>query len=271
MEKLMNIDRRIIYIVLLIGLIFPLISPLGIPVLVGETTEAMYKIVEDLPSGSVVMISVDFGPTAAADVNPQMVSAMNHIIQKGHKAVILGFWDQGVPFGTFVLNMALDAGYEYGKDIVHLGFVAGGEGAIRAMSQDIHQTFPRDYQGKPTSDFPLMQGIRNIKDVDAILEYAGGDPGFNAYIRQVVEENPGINYAAGVVTVSYPGSMPYYNSGQVKGLLQGLRGAAEYEILVGIPGAGASLMDAQSIGHLVIIAFILMGNLAYFATKGQKK
>jgi hypothetical protein len=270
-DKLLALDRRIIYIVLFIGLCFPLINPLGIPIKVGTTTQAMYDIVEDLPSGSIIMLSVDFGPTAAADVNPQLVTAMNHIIKKGHKAIILGFWEQGVPFGEVVLNMALDAGYKYGEDIVHLGYVAGGEGAIRAMSQDIKGTFPVDYQGKPSSSFALLKNVNDIKDVDAILEYAGGDPGLNAFIRQIVEENPGINYACGVVTVSFPGSLPFFQSGQVKGLLQGLRGAAEYEILVGIPGAGASLMDAQSIGHLVIIGFILIGNIAYFGSKGSKK
>ena len=271
MNKLLNVDRRIIYIILFVALTVPLVNPLGIPLQVGMTTQAMFDLTENLPNGSLVLVSVDFGPTAAPDVAPQLIAVMNHLIAKRHRVIILGFWEQGVPFGTQALQMALDAGYEYGVDIVHLGYVAGGEGAIQSMANNIKATFPVDYLGRRSDTFPLLQNVTDIRDIDLILEFAGGDPGFNAYLRQVVEAYPGVQYAVGVVTVSFPGVMPFFASGQIQGLLQGLRGAAEYEILNGIPGDGASLMDAQSLGHLVIIAFIILGNIAYFVTKAQEK
>ncbi len=36
--------------------------------------------------------------------------------------------------------------------------------------------------------------------------------------------------AGGVTAVSIPGRMPYLQSGQLSGILAGLRGAAEYEV-----------------------------------------
>jgi hypothetical protein len=65
--------------------------------------------------------------------------------------------------------------------------------------------------------------------------------------------------------------MPFVQAGQVKGLLQGLRGAAEYELLSGSAGIAAAGMDAQSLGHLLIIGSILVGNVAYFMSKKQPK
>ena len=62
---------------------------------------------------------------------------------------------------------------------------------------------------------------------------------------------------------------PYLNAGQLEGLLGGLSGAAEYEKLIGVPGTATIGMDAQSIAHILIILLIALGNIAYFATRGD--
>ena len=65
--------------------------------------------------------------------------------------------------------------------------------------------------------------------------------------------------------------LPYLQSGDLVGLLAGMSGAAQYEVLVDRPGLGLGGMDAQSISHLVIIALILIGNIAYVAVGRKKK
>lgn len=69
----------------------------------------------------------------------------------------------------------------------------------------------------------------------------------------------------------YSGLQHYIRSGQLKGFLGGLRGAAEYELLVGAPGKGCAGMDAQSLGHVTIIVFLILGNIGYFAAKKQRQ
>jgi len=46
---------------------------------------------------------------------------------------------------------------------------------------------------------------------------------------------------------------------------------SEYEKLVGVPGIGTSGMDAQSIAHLVIVLFIIFGNVAFFIERQRQK
>jgi len=64
---------------------------------------------------------------------------------------------------------------------------------------------------------------------------------------------------------------PYYEAGQLVGLSGGMKGSADYEQLVGAPGLATRGMDAQSFGHLLIISFIALGNVAYFMTRGRKR
>jgi len=49
-----------------------------------------------------------------------------------------------------------------------------------------------------------------------------------------------------------------------------LRGAAEYEKLLGIGSAGRRAMLAQAASHLYVLALILVGNIIYFASRARK-
>ena len=49
-----------------------------------------------------------------------------------------------------------------------------------------------------------------------------------------------------------------------------MKGAAEYEELVGAIGMATAGMGAQSMVHLMIIFFIIMGNIAYFIGRREK-
>ena len=79
-------------------------------------------------------------------------------------------------------------------------------------------------------------------------------------------------------------AIPYVESGQLKGILAGMPGAAEYEKMVYdyltneltnnneyinenasiTKGKAFSRMSAQSVAHLVMVSFILLGNLSYY-------
>jgi len=64
---------------------------------------------------------------------------------------------------------------------------------------------------------------------------------------------------------------PYLQAGQIEGIIGGLKGAAEYEKLVEHPGGGIVGMTAQSVGHIAIIIFIILGNIGYFAIRRKGK
>jgi hypothetical protein len=115
-----------------------------------------------------------------------------------------------------------------------------------------------------------MQQVTDANDVEIVMNFATGIPGPAEWVRQLGGYSPDI--LIGVVTVMGPQTEPYYQSGQIKGLLSGLRSAAEYEVRAGRPGRAAAGMDAQSLGHVVIIVAMALGNLAYFVgRKGGAK
>ena len=73
--------------------------------------------------------------------------------------------------------------------------------------------------------------------------------------------------AIGVTGVMATDYYPYLQSGRIFGLMGGLKGAAEYEQLADNPGPATKGMAMQMWAHLLIIAFIIVGNIGYFATR----
>jgi len=74
-----------------------------------------------------------------------------------------------------------------------------------------------------------------------------------------------------VTAVMGPENYPYLNSGQLKGLVAGLKGAAEYETLLGKPAIATRGMPAQSAVHILIIVLIVIGNILYLVEKRKRK
>ena len=55
------------------------------------------------------------------------------------------------------------------------------------------------------------------------------------------------------------------------GLLGGMKGAAEYEILMGYEGSAFRGMDIQSLVHFLIIGMVLLGNIGFFLSGRHKR
>lgn len=260
-----KLDRRWIYLLLVLVVLYPLVKPIGMPISVSDWTEAFYAEIEKLQPGDVVVLGIDYTPSGGPDVHPQVVALFDHLMKKNVKVVGISFIDTGPPQLQEILDtyMVEGKGKTYGVDFVNLGYLPGLETAIAAFASDMKRAAPVDFFNTKVENIPMMQNINSMHDVRVVADFATGIPGPAEWIRQVGQNYP-VTMLAGVVTVMGPQSEPYYQSGQLKGLLSGTRSAAEYEVRSGSPGKAAAGMDAQSLGHLVIIFAIGLGNLAYF-------
>jgi hypothetical protein len=264
---LANVDRRIIFVLIAAAVIIPLLAPIGLPVTVTPQSKSIYDEVEALPPGSNVIVSFDYDPAAAPEVHPMALSFLRHCFQKKHKVIIMALWPQGAQLAVrAVAEVGADFDLEYGRDYVNLGYKPGGDIVIKSMGSSIRDVFPRDMAGRATSSLPLMAKVNNLNDVALVMDLSAGDPGVPAWVR-VGNALYHRKIAGGSTAVSAPQFFPYLQTGQLIGLLGGLKGAAEYETLVNYPGAATSRMDSQSVAHLVIIAFIIFANAAYFISR----
>ncbi len=166
-------------------------------------------------------------------------------------------------------EIAAEYGKTYGIDFVNLGYRANYVAVMHGLASKIEDIFAYDYTGNAVADLPLMQNVKNYEDMEFI--YVVADNATIDYWITIVNAQYGIRVGGGVTAVMAPKMYSFVESKQLTGLLGGMKGAAEYEKLVGKLGSATRGMDSQSMVHLLVIFLVIMGNIGYFASGKKEK
>jgi hypothetical protein len=268
LQKLEKMDRRIIYLVVFLSLAIPLIWPIGLPISVGPETTALYKFIDSLPARTPVVVSFDTSPGGYGELSSGAIALLNHMAKKDLRCIGMGFFDTGPSLLQGALAGSLYKDKIYGTDYVNLGYLAGGENGISAVAKDVPGKFPKDFTGKTTAGMPALQGIATMKDIALIVTVSSGTPGVAEWIRQVGDPMK-VPMATVLVAVNVPNMTPYMNAKQLYGMIPSMKGAAGYEALIGMKALGTAGMDAQSISHLAILFFVILGNVIFYGTRNK--
>lgn len=265
-ERLGRVDNRIIYTLLIVVLIWPLAKPLGLPVSVGKYTQKSFDTIDALQAGDTVLFCAGYSVSGAGDIQAQAIAISRHLFGKGVKVIYFADVVEGPMVVENVLtNIPEIQGKTYGVDWVNLGYLAGGETAIATAAKGLKEAYPLEFRGGATDSLPILDGVNTAGDVALTVFFSTQNS--DMFVRQITPYGKPV--IGGLINTIVPQAEPYVNSGQLTSILAGLRGGAEYELLMKQPGVGLAAMDAQSMGHLLFILFIALANLAYFATRGK--
>jgi len=266
-DRMLRIDRRIIFALIGLFTLVPLLFPIGLPIKGSPEVRAVYDYIESLPEGSVFLLSMDFDPASKPELEPQAISLLRHAFTRNLRVIVMTLWLPGTGLAEQTISsVAQDFGKEKGKDYVFLGFSPGASALIIAMGQDLYKAFPSDYYDTPTKEIPLLKDVPNLRHIDYVVSLAAGTPGVETWYV-FGKDKYQFELGGGCTGVIAPGLYPLLRSGQINGLIGGLRGAAEYELLIGFEGSAAGGMDAQSATHMTIIVLVLLANLFYFISR----
>ena len=262
--KLLRLDRRAIFVLIALAILIPLLHPIGLPIRVSSEVKRVFDHIESLPAGSIVLLSLDFDPASKPELYPMAVGLLNHAFRRDLRVVGMTLWVTGTGMAEKVVSgVAAEHRKRRGLDYAFLGYSPGGANVIINMGQDLHTAFPTDHYGERTADLPVLRGVTSLRQVNYVVSLAAGTPGVESWYLYG-KEKYGFELGGGVTAVIAPGLYPFLDTGQINGLIGGLRGAAEYETLIGMKGKAMAGMDAQSAAHIIIIGLILLCNLFYF-------
>lgn len=266
--NLREIDRRWIFLLMAVLVLFPLLKPLRLPLAVSPPVRQYFETLEALKPGDVVLLSADFDPASAPELTPMLKASLEQLCRKNVRIVGTCLWPAGPPLLEQGLNeIAREKfGKEYGVDYVNLGFKEGREAVMLSMGNSIPETFPVDFRGTRVTELPLMKHIENLSSVAMLVNISAGYPGTKEWVQQT-QSRFQLRIISGCTAVSAPEYYAYLQAGQLQGLLGGMAGAAEYEAMVGFSGSATKGMDAQSLAHLLVILAILLGNLSQWAAR----
>jgi hypothetical protein len=269
-DKFLKIDRRYIFILVAIGVVIPLVFPLGLAVTVSPPVKNVYDELENLKPGTPVLVSVDFDPSTEPELGPMTAAVLRHCFKRKLPVILMNLHPGGPGLALAISDkVAKEMGAKEGVDYCFLGYKAGGTAVILSIGRDIRLSYPADYYNKPIDQIPMMKNIRSYSDIGLVVTLSGST--FPDVWVAYAHERFGAKIAAGVTAVMAADYYPYLSTGQMIGLIGGLKGAAEYEKLIGVPGNGLKGMDAQTIIHLLIVLLIILGNIAFLLMRRQQR
>ena len=270
LERLSNLDRRVIYIIITLAVILPFFFRIKMTIKPLPEVKAIYDYIESLTPSDIVFISGDYDPQVEAELSPMFDALVAHCFQKNVKVVVSNLFNlQGIGLVEPRLKKLADEYHKvYGVDYVFLGWRPGGSLLIMGMGENFCKTWETDYYGTRLVDLPLTKKIKNYDDIALVVDFTGSGV-YNLWIVYAYAQYRQ-KIAAGITAVMAADAYPALQAGQLIGIIGGLRGAAEYEQLIHKPSLGTVGMQSQSWAHIAIILFIILGNLGYLYTRKRK-
>jgi hypothetical protein len=228
-------------------------------------TRNYYNEINSLQEGDIVFDSWNMEFSGYMELKPGVLATHKMFIEKGVKLCIAFGHFEGVAIPPVVFGQlqAFMDRYDYteGEDYIIIGYVLPNEAAVAALSQDFHANVRVDWKGNSIEGTFLDQ-IENAGDFALINDYTTGlATTFEIRHMVLTYDTP---MAVNSIGVSVPGHLANLDAGLITSLLASTRGGAELEFLIDEPGPGLKSMDAFTLGHYMLIAFIVIGNVGHY-------
>lgn len=311
-DKMQALDRRYIYLVVALAIILPLVIPFNSRTYVTEPSENIYKKIDSFTGRKdrAVLMCFSHDASTMAELFPMEVAILRHCFQRNIQVFTICFIPAAKPLMDYALQTAKeDYTVQSGVDYVNFGYKPWGIflPIVLGMGDDVAKAVETDDEGRIVSNLEIMKEIKNYNEMNLVIDFAASAA---VYIWiEYARARFGANVAAGVTAVMAADNFPYLQTGQLIGMLAGLKGAAEYEKLVDVFATHKEMvngvetvvprefskevikdswiklsdiknpvyktarigMNAQTVAHIMIIVFIAVGNIGYFVNRKKNK
>jgi hypothetical protein len=270
-----TLDKRYLFLIIAAAVMLPFLTPISFEAEPGEETLRFSKALDDvIRSPEPVVVELAYGNQTVAEMEPIALALMRKLFHEKKPVIFLTLYETAAAYTRrYLAQMEKEYNLTYGEDYVFLGFASAFTVAIYKMGTSIEEVFHEDDRGTPIKEIPIMKGVESLKDVSAVIDIAANSLPRHWIIYGVSPH--GVSLLAACTAVQATDYFPFIQSGQIKGLITGGRAGAELETLLVREGVMKRAGDAtrslgsQSLSLLVILGFIIIGNIGYFA--GRKR
>lgn len=226
------------------------------------------SISQAIPENAPVLVAFDYDPSRTGEMEAAAAPMLDNLLLLKHPLLtFIASNESGSMLAERLMTGPL-AGHNYqsGVTYVNLGYLSGGQLGIRAFAQNPPSAAPVDISLQSAWTLPPLQGLTSIDHFAAMILISDNANSARAW----VEQTEGLRGAVPLIVVTsaqaVPLIEPYYDSGQIAGIVPGLYGGAIFEQYTGgRPGIARAEWDAYSIGMLLALVLLLGGGLINMA------
>ena len=226
-DKMQALDRRWIYLIVALAIIIPLLIPFNSRTDTTEPSENVYKKIDSFAgkSNKAILLCVSHDASTMAELFPMEVSILRHCFERNIKVFTICFSPPSAPLVDYAINTAKEdfTDITSGVDYCNFGYKPYGLflPILLGMGEDIAEAVETDAEGRKIANLEIMKDIRNYDDMNLIVDFSASGSVFSWITYARVKF--GANVAAGVTAVMAADNYPYLQSGQLIGMLAGLK------------------------------------------------
>jgi hypothetical protein len=217
---------------------------------------AAMHLVSDLQPNAPVLVVFDYQPALSGELEAAAAPVMNDLLLKGARITILSTTPTGPALAErFMHNTQGQHNYQPGQQYVNLGYLAGGPAGVLDFAAEPQVAAPFTVTGENAWALLPLQNVQRLSDFSLVLLLTDDADVGRVWIEQAGPELGATPMAMVISAQAEPMIRPYYDSGQIKGLVTGLAGGYAY----GDAGPGRSYWNAFGVGILAAEIMILIG------------
>jgi hypothetical protein len=264
-----TLNKRILYLTLLILIIVGCLYPIALPITVTPWTTDFYNKINAVQPGEILLVHWGEGPGVEKTMWSAIKLTLWQFMQRRVKIIWMTTMPMAPPVGEMLLNDPLikdamkEEHYVVGTNFTDIGFVYMESGLVN---------FVKDIQGFTQNKFKdtFVGKLKDMNDIQYCY-YMGGDPDAYKWLAQHVS----LRFKTKIFTISDPSTFPthltYLKAGNFYSCLDGVTGSAEYELLTGKAGPFLGRMGAISTTSLFFALVIVLGNIGYFGWERKER
>ena len=194
---------------------------------------ASSQIIDGLSRTIPVLVVFDYDPALSGELEAVAAPIMDRLLSKGNPLALISTSPTGPILAEHFLQttpLVKDYQYQSGKQYVNLGYLAGGPAGILYFADAPTEAVTVGMDGQPANwGTGPLQDIQMLSDFAAVIILTDNADTGRLWIEQA---GPHLGNALMLMVISAqaePMIRPYFDSGQIKGLVSGLSDSKIYE------------------------------------------
>jgi hypothetical protein len=268
-KLLPRIGRTLLYLLVLCAALVPLFSgeQTASWVRPREAVTALARTLDEIPAQATILISFDYGPTYAGEMDPLATEVIRHLAARSVHMVVISTRPEGLGLAEEIYDAIARElpDYRYGEQYAILGYLPGQEAGLRTLNSALDGAFKTDdIQRRALSDMAVTRGLATLKDLNQVIVLADDSQYVRRWIEQV-QSRSDITLDALVTAGIEPLLIPYRQSGQLHNLVAAATGTAEYEVASRAQPLALRQTDAYAALFVLLVLVALVANIVYLS------
>jgi hypothetical protein len=280
--------RPLLGALLVIGLLVPLIvqpvwrAPADLP---GELV-AVSRWIQDLPSGTPVLVAVDYPAASTAEMELAASPVLEHLINREAHLVMVSTSATGPLLAERLMDqvyanrLSRNPNAQPYRTVTNLGWIPAGPTGLSGFAKSPSVFTPAVFQApqaslaNPWEEAPLTE-LDDLNQFGMILVVTESPQTARDWIEQV---RPVVKWTPIIMVLSVqaePLVRPYFETqpSLIQGMIIGIAGGAGYEELAGYQAAAVKAWPIYVLGNWIaaIAILILIGIFLFYSWYGQRR